>query len=187
MARHSKKTRERARELYLTGECNSLAEIARRLTAKPQTVGRWKKDENWDGLRLKIERRAAEQMAERIASERVELNERHYKGWNVIFGQVFERMQNGGLNSGHIRDLERVAAILDRAQKGQRLARGLSLDGKVEEQIRAEAEAEGRGLIDLFIDIVKREVDEEATRDRIARALIEASPIQDDVGTAHAG
>ena len=178
MVRHLKKTRERARGLYLTGECNSLAEIARRVGVKPHTVGRWKQDEDWDGLRLKIERRAAEQMAEKIASDRVELNDRHFKGWNVVFGQLFNKMQNGELNGERIRNLERVAAILDRAQKGQRLARGLSLDGKVEEQIRAEAAAENRGLVDAFIDIVKAEVEDEDTRDRIARGLFERCPVE---------
>ncbi|MCH7779466.1 MAG: DUF1804 family protein [Acidobacteria bacterium] len=185
MARHSKKTRERAREMYLTGECTSLTEIARRLKVKSHTVGRWKRDEDWDGLRLKIERRAAEQMAERIASDRVELNDRHFKGWNVVFGQLFDKMQNGDLNSERIRNLERVASILDRAQKGQRLARGLSLDGKVEEQIRAEAAAENRGLVDAFIDIVKTEVTDEDTQDRIARALFERCPTEADADATH--
>ncbi|MCH7780704.1 MAG: DUF1804 family protein [Acidobacteria bacterium] len=177
MVRHLKKTRERARGLYLTGECNSLAEIARRVGVKAHTAGRWRKDEDWDALRLKIERRAAEQMAEKIASDRVELNDRHFKGWNVVFGQLFDKMQSGELNGERIRNLERVAAILDRAQKGQRLARGLSLDGKVEEQIRAEAAAENRGLVDAFLDIVKAEVEDEDTRDRIARGLFERCPM----------
>ena len=179
MARHSKKTRERARELFLTGEVSSLSEIARRVGVKPHTAGRWRRDEDWDALLLKIERRAAEKLAERIASDRVELNERHFKGWGVVFGQVFEKMQNGGLDGEQIRTLERVAAILDRAQKGQRLARGLSLDGKVEEQLRAEFEADGRAMIDAFIDIVKSEIEDEAVRDRIARALLELVPAED--------
>ena len=185
MARHSRKTRERARELYLTGECTSLAEIARRVNVKPQTAGRWKKDEDWDSLRLKIERRAAEQMAERIASDRTDLNDQHFKGWRVVQGQVFEGMQNGGLDSNRIRDLERVASILDRAQKGQRLARGLSLDGKVEEQIRAEAAADIRGVVDAFLDIVKAEVEDEDTRDRIARGLYERCPVESDTDAIH--
>ena len=185
MGRHARKVREQARKLFLTGEVTSLAEISRRIKVKPHTVGRWKTDEDWEGLRLKIERRAAEQMAEKIATERVELNERHFKGWSVVFGQVFEKMQNGGLNSEHIRDLERVASILDRAQKGQRLARGLSLDGKVEEQIRAESAAEIRGLVDAFLDIVKEAVDDENMRDRIARGLFERCPTEVETDAAH--
>ena len=57
--KYSKKTRERARELYLTGEITAVAEIARRLKVKPHTVGSWKRQEDWDALRLKIDRRAA--------------------------------------------------------------------------------------------------------------------------------
>ena len=91
------------------------------------------------------------------------------------------RPTSGGLDGEQIRNLERVAAILDRAQKGQRLARGLSLDGQTEEQIRAEAEATSRALVDSFIDIVKSEVPDEAARDRIAQALLERCPTEDDI------
>ena len=185
MPRHSKSKREAACRLYLTGGVSSLAEIARRIRVKPHTLSRWRTDEDWDGLRLKIERRAAEQMAERIASDRVELNERHFKSWNVVVSQLFEGMQNGSLSGERIRDLDRVASILDRAQKGQRLARGLSLDGKVEEQIRAEAVAEIRGVVDAFLDIVKAEVEDEDTRDRIARGLFERCPVEAESDAIH--
>ena len=161
MASYSKSMREKARELYLTGEVSNVSEIARRLKIKPHTVGRWRKDEDWDGLRLKIDRRAAEQLAEKIASERVTLNSQHFKLWGVVVSKLFESLQKTGLTGEEVRNLEKVAGILDRAQKGQRLARGLSLDGQTEEQLRAEFEAEGRSLIDFFIDIVKSEIDDE--------------------------
>ena len=179
MGRHSKKMREKARQMYLTGEVSNVAEIARRLRVKPHTVGRWRKDEAWDGLRLKIDRRAAEQMAERIASERVNLNSQHFKLWGVVVSKLFESLQTTGLKGDEIRNLEKVAGILDRAQKGQRLARGLSLDGQTEDQLRAEFEAEGRGLVDFFIDVVKGEVHDEASRDRIARAILERLPVEE--------
>jgi hypothetical protein len=75
-----------------------------------------------------------------------------------------------------VRETERVAGILDRAQKGQRLAKGLSLSGETEEKIRAESQAEIRGLIDGFIDAVKENVPDEETRERIRKALMEAMP-----------
>jgi hypothetical protein len=176
MARHSTKVREQARELYLTGEVRAISDIARRLKVKPHTVGRWRHDEDWDALRLKIDRRAAEQLAERIASERVNLNSQHFKLWGVVVGKLFDLLQQTGLKGDEIRNLDRVAGILDRAQKGQRLARGLSLDGQTEEQIRAEAAAESRHLVDLFIEVVKAEVNDAHVRDRIARSLLERLP-----------
>ena len=66
--------------------------------------------------------------------------------------------------------------ILERAQKGQRLAKGLSTTGETEEQVRAEAEADIRGLIDAFIDAIKENVGDEETRDRIRRRLLHATP-----------
>jgi hypothetical protein len=180
MTVHSKKTREQARELYLTGEVTSVSEIARRIKVKPHTIGRWRQSEDWDALRLKIDRRAAEQLAERIASERVNLNAQHFKLWGVVLARLFDTLQKGGLGGEEIRNLDKVAGILDRAQKGQRLARGLSLDGQTEEQIRAQAEADGRGLVDLFVDVVRQEVADEDMRDRIARTLMEACPAEFD-------
>ena len=94
-------------------------------------------------------------------------------------------MQKKGLKLDEIRTLERVAAILEKAQRGQRLARGLSLDGQTEEQIRAQAEADGRALIDTFIEAVKQEVPDEETRDRIARALLEHCPAEADDESVH--
>ena len=36
--------------------------------------------------------------------------------------------------------------------------------------------AEGRALVDLVIDVIKAEVKDDATRDRIARAIFERAP-----------
>ena len=180
MPRHTLKLREEARQLYLTAEVTSIAEIARRLGVKPHTVGRWKKDENWDALRLKIDKRAAEQLVERLATERVNLNAQHFKLWNAVVSRLFGTLTKDGLKGDDVRNLEKAAAILERAQKGQRLARGLSLDGQTEEQIRAETEAEIRALIDMFIDVVKSEVADEDLRDRISRALMARVPVDDE-------
>ena len=185
MSKYSKTKREEARRLYLTGEATSVAEIARRLKCKPHTVGQWRKEEDWDSLRLKIDRQAAEKLVEQLATERVSLNAQHFKLWGVVVSRLFASIQKQGLNIDEIRSLERVAAILDRAQRGQRLARGLSLDGQTEEQIRAQAEADGRALIDTFIDVVKEEVTDEQSRDRIARALLERCPNESDAENVH--
>lgn len=180
MARHSQKLREQARQLYLTGEVTSISEIARRLNIKAHTVGVWKKEEDWDGLRIKIDKRAAEQLVERLATERVNLNAQHFKLWNAVVGRLFGSIQKDKLGSNEVRDLDRVASILERAQKGQRLARGLSLDGETEETIRAQGAAETRHVVDTFLQVVKKEVADEATRDRIAQAVLELIPAGTD-------
>jgi hypothetical protein len=169
-----RKPKEEARGLFLSGEVETNAEIAVRLGTKPHTVGKWRKDEDWDGLRLKIDRRAAELFVEKIATDRTTLNVRHYRLWDLVLANLGETLKAN--KSLDVRETERVAGILDRAQKGQRLAKGLSLSGETEEKIRAESQAEIRGLIDGFIDAVKENVPDEETRERIRKALMEAIP-----------
>jgi transposase len=174
MKRSLSKTREEARRLYLTGEMTTNAEIATRLGVKAHTVGRWRREEDWDGLRLKVDRRAAELFVEKIATDKVTLNVRHYRFWELVLAKLAEDLKTKGpLN---IRDMERVAGVLERAQKGQRLAKGLSVSGETEEAIRAQAAAENRRLVDVFIQAVKENVADEETRDRIRKSILAAVP-----------
>jgi len=181
MAKVSSKTREEARRLYLTGEMRLNSEIAVRLSVKAHTVGLWRRQEDWDGLLLKIDRRAAQMFVEKIATDRVTLNVRHFRYWEVLLAKVAEDLKAKKAMTG--REMERVAGILERAQKGQRLAKGLSVSGETEEGVRAQAQAEIRRLIDTFIESVKENVQDEETRDRIRRAVVEAIPDQADDGT----
>ena len=182
MKQPRRKAREEARRLYLGGEMSTNAEIAVRLKVKPHTVARWRKDEDWDGLRLKIDRRAAELFVEKIATDRVSLNVRHYRLWDLLLAQLMEDLKTRkGMDT---REMERVAGILDRAQKGQRLAKGLSTSGETEEGIRAQSQADIRGLIDSFIDAVKENVPDESIRDRIRKSLLESVPESVDTQTS---
>jgi hypothetical protein len=180
MARHAARVREEARKVYLTGEVTSVAEIARRLRVKPHTVAAWRRDESWDDLRVKIDKRSAEMLVEKLATERVTLNSSHFKLWGVVVSQLFESLQKQDLPPDRVRNLERVATILERAQKGQRLARGLSLDGQTEEQIRTEAAAENRSLVDAFVEAVKQNVSDPEARERIRKAVLSHLPSEPD-------
>src|SRR5947209_11554814 len=165
MKRTLSKAREEARRLYLTNEMTTNTEIAVRLGVKAHTVGRWRREEDWDGLRLKIDRRAAEMFCEKIATDRVTLNVRHFRFWELVLAKLAEELK--GKKTLEVRDMERVAGILERAQKGQRVAKGLSTSGETEESLRAQAQAENRKLVDVVIDAVKENVKDEETRDKI--------------------
>ena len=185
MKRNFRKVREEACRLFLAGEVSSNSEIARRLGVKPHTVGRWRRQEDWDGLRRKIDCRAAEMFVEKIATDRVTLNVRHFRYWDAVLANLAEDLKKSeGLG---IRDLERVAGILDRAQKGQRLAKGLSTNGETEETIRAEAQAETRRIIDACIVAIGENVTDEEARDRIRRNILDALPAEEDGGAGESG
>jgi len=183
--RSSKKLREEARQLFLTGEWNTNSDIARQLRVKAHTVSGWRKDEDWDSLRLKVDRRAAEMFVERIANDRVTLNVRHYRLWELLLARLAEDLK--GRQITDIRELERIAGILERSQKGQRLAKGLSMTGETEEAIRAESQAEIRRVIDTFIDAVKENVGDEETRDSIRRHILGALSEEEGAGAGDAG
>lgn len=182
MKRSHAKVREEGRRLFLAGEVSSNAEIAARLRVKPHTVGRWRKDEDWDGLRLKVDRRAAQMFVEKIATERVTLNVHHYQLWAILLGKLAGSLKTREVVD--VREMERIAGILERAQKGQRLAKGLSIAGETEEAIRAQSELEIRRLIDTFIDSIKENVADEETRERIRQSLLAALPSAESDGTS---
>lgn len=185
MGRTLSKKREEARRLFLTGEMTTNAEIAARLGVKAHTVGVWRRQEDWDGLRVKIDRRAGELFVEKIATDRVTLNVRHYRFWELVLAKLAEDLKSR--KSLDARDLERVAGILDRAQKGQRLAKGMAVAGETEEKIRAESQAEIRRLIDAFAEAVREQVADEATRDRIRQIVLEALPEEEDPAAGDGG
>jgi hypothetical protein len=178
------KLREEARQLFLTGELDTNAEIASRVGVKPHTIGRWRKDEAWNDLRLKIDRRAAEMFVEKIATERMTLNVHHYRYWQLLLTNLGETLKKE--RATDVKSLDRIAGILERAQKGQRLAKGLSLGGETEEAIRAEAEAENRRLIDIFVESIKENVADEETKERIRQTIVSALPQEEGTGARDA-
>ena len=178
MSKAIAKKREEARQIFLTEQSVSNAEIARHVGLKPHTVGRWRRDEDWDSLALKIHRKEAEKLVEQIATDRVSLNVKHYKLWELLLSEMGAALQGKG--KFQMKELIELAGLIEKAQKGQRLAKGLSLDGQTEEEARAEAQAENRFLIDIFIEAVKRHVADAETRDRIREAILTMLPGEDD-------
>jgi hypothetical protein len=185
MPRANPKIREKARALFLSSEADSNVDIARHLKVKPHTVAAWRKAENWDELRIAVDKRAAEKLVEEIATDRVALNRRHFKFWELALARTAEVLKTDQV--GDLRALERMTAILDRAQKGQRLAKGLSLDGETEEAIRAQAQAENRALIDAFLAAVKEHIPDEQARERIALSILTRIPSEPALGDHEPG
>src|SRR6266699_740671 len=169
MKRNLTKIREEARRLFLTGEMSTSIEIAVRLGVKPHTIGRWRRVEDWEGLRQKIDRRAAEMFVEKIATDRVTLNVRHFRFWELMLARLAEDLK--GKKTLDTREMERIASIVEKAQRGQRVAKGMAANGETEESVRAESQTEIRRLVDAFVDSVKENVKDEETRDRIRRAI----------------
>ncbi|MGH9867062.1 MAG: hypothetical protein ACREAA_02710 [Candidatus Polarisedimenticolia bacterium] len=182
MSRAPSEIRKEARRLFLSGEMDTNADIAAHLHVKPHSVGRWRKEEGWDDVRRKAERHHAEKQAKSIRSKVVVTNDTHLKAWDIILGQLVETLYKP--DPAKVKMLDRQAKILELTQRGQRLGRGLNVEGETEEKIRAESYATHRKMIDLFIDTVKETVPDEETRERIGQRLMAAVPRQESLGAA---
>lgn len=185
MSRARAQTRKEARRLFLSGEMETNSEIAAFLKVKAHTVGIWRREEAWDETRRKAEKNAAEKMAEAISSENINTNLTHFKVWEFVLKLLIQTLHKP--DPILVKVLDRQAAIAERAQRGQRLARGLSVEGETEEKIRAEALADMRRMIDMFIDTVKECVPDESARDRIGQRIVTALPQAAGVGTEEPG
>ena len=180
MSRAISKKREEARRLFLTSTSTSNAEISRHLGLKAHTVGRWRKEENWDDLRRQVATEVSKGIVEKIATDRIELNAKHFRYWDALLGHASATLKAIPFGKATLRDLVELAGVFDRAQKGQRVAVGLHYDGQTEEEARAEAQAENRALIDIFIAAIKQHVEDPEVRDRIRETILERLPTEDD-------
>ena len=174
MPKLRQRAREQARVLFLSGELSSNAAIARRLEVRPHTVGRWRREESWDELRLKADRRAAEKLVEQLATDRADLNSKHFKLWEALLSRAVALFKDKDANT--IAGLERIAGILDRAQKGQRLAKEIATAAEAADTIRVQAAADVRTFVDVFIAAVKEHVSDEATREKLREAILRGLP-----------
>lgn len=185
MARPSAKTREEARMLFVTGQVTINAELARRFNVKPQTIAHWRKRDGWDDLHLKAEQRAAEKMVEQIATERVSLNVKHFKAWDMVLSQALKRVKKeGDLDWGQI---DKLASIVDRVQKGQRCAKEMATMGIREEEARAAHAAELTTLVDVVIQSIKENVKDVETRDEIVDTIRNRLPEEQVAGADESG
>src|SRR6267142_7118716 len=93
MSRAPVKIRDAAKRFFITGKMTTNAQIAAHLGVKPHTVGRWRRQQDWDGEKLEIERQVAEHLNSEIATERTELNRKHYRFWEALMTRVADTLK----------------------------------------------------------------------------------------------
>ena len=185
MAKLRRRMREKARMMFLSGEMAANAAIGRQVGVKPHTVAAWRREEGWDELRMKADRRAAEKLVEELATDRAELNTRHFKLWEALLTRAVHLLKN--VDTQTVAGLERIASILERAQRGQRLAKEVATAAEAAEAARLQAAADVGGFVDVFISAVKEYVADEETRDRLRLAILGGLPQGTLGGTGEPG
>lgn len=116
---------------YVSTEA-SLPEIANRFgtglsqVKKRAAAEKWTEDRN--RFRTETELKTTEKTIERISDERAQINRRHYELW----GMVIEKLERALMTALEVDEIETLTRALDRAHKGQRLAK--EMDRKDEQQ-----------------------------------------------------
>lgn len=116
---------------YVTTEA-SLPEIANRFgtglsqVKKRAAAEKWTEDRN--RFRTETELKTTEKTIELVSDERSQINARHYALW----GMVIDKLERALMTALEVDEIETLTRALDRAHKGQRLAK--EMDRKDEQQ-----------------------------------------------------
>jgi hypothetical protein len=85
-----------ARRLFLTGEFETTPPSPRASGSSRTPSGRWRKGGGLGRAAAQGDRRAAESFADKIASDRVNLNVRHFRYWDLLVAKLGEELKTTG-------------------------------------------------------------------------------------------
>jgi hypothetical protein len=99
-------------------------------------VWKWIKNYNWRAARARASEKRQKRMIEKVADEMSEIDLKHFQGFDAIFSLLMKRLilqqkkikrseKKGNDPEILAGDLQAFAAIMEKVQKGQRLAAGL--------------------------------------------------------------
>lgn len=127
---YSKKLRRELMQEYLTsGE--PLAEIARKHKIREATLCGWSRAEGWASIREAIETRALEKCIEDAATKLAKHNEKFLKIWDAFLAHVMIGLNTGKEGLPAV-ELEPLARVAEKAQRGQRVAMNADVPGEYE-------------------------------------------------------
>lgn len=107
---------------YVSTEA-TLAELANKYGPSESQLRKRAAAEKWtderNKFRTETERKTTEKTVERISDERSEINARHYALWQM----VIDKLERALMTALEVDEIETLTRALDRAHKGQRLAK----------------------------------------------------------------
>lgn len=111
-----------AKHTYVTTEA-SLAEIAHKFGTSESQVRKRAAAEKWtderNRVRTETEQKTTEKTIELVSDERAQVNAKHYELW----GKVIAKLEAALEKALELDEIETLSKSLDRAHKGQRLAK----------------------------------------------------------------
>lgn len=127
-----------AKHTYVTTEA-SLAEIAHKFGTSESQVRKRAAAEKWtderNRVRTETEQKTTEKTIELVSDDRAQINAAHY----AIWGEVIGKLKAALLTALELDEIDTLTKALERAQKGQRLAKDMVTDRTSTETTGAEA------------------------------------------------
>ena len=100
------------------------------------TLTRWRREGNWDEEKFELEQEAADRARAELLDELASTQRDHFNMWKLFLWQVAEQLKDSEGRPMLIKDhgkLEAYSRVLERAQKGQRVALGVE-DGRLDDE-----------------------------------------------------
>ncbi|MHC4707601.1 MAG: hypothetical protein ACYS8I_11015 [Planctomycetota bacterium] len=128
--------RNQVRAAFLTGQHTSFKDLCRSFNVEQTKVAAWRRDEGWDDLKLQISRRAREKLIDKASERKSEIDDTHYRMWGAFEAQVYRQLKRAQDENRSIppRTLDVLSKVMERCQKGKRIACGADTNLHVSEE-----------------------------------------------------
>jgi len=156
----------KAKALWIVGN-HSDQQIADQLgIQRTETIGEWRRTENWDLEREIIQKETERRVSEAVAESIAQMNVRHLR--------EFQLMQTKGVQALKVLDPVRAsdaAAMIDAGIKGERLVRGEPTEVR---EVRALMQSNVQILELVVADVLKVLIDQGQMDKRVAKDFAQA-------------
>lgn len=141
----SERVRNQVRSAFLAGQYPGVPQLAKAFNIPSKTIHQWRSSEGWDELKAQIDTEAKRRLVNKLAEKKSEIDDQHFKLWGAFDAQVFMYMKKAQDDKRLIgpKTLDTLSKVLERSQKGRRIACGADASIEVREDRHIVIEYQG--------------------------------------------
>ena len=125
-AHYSDRQKAQIRDAWISGQYGSVIGLATAFGVRREVIYSWRRADRWDDDRAKINAETAQIATAAIVSEISAAREKHFELWGRFDSEIEHRLQRFADKGEEVplEELETMAKILERAQRGRYFALG---------------------------------------------------------------
>lgn len=120
------RVRRQVKEAWVSGQYGSVAGLAKAFGMRRQVIYTWRRAENWDAEKSRVQSESSRIATERLINEITQCRNEHFKVWGLFDLEIakrFKRYQDAG-EEVPIEELDVMSKVFERAQRGRYFAKG---------------------------------------------------------------